>query len=83
MEQILDLKKYVFRAINSFAARNNGPPRRLIFYRDGISEGEFDKVAKLEIEEIKEALARVWEMNKEVLQKTPFPPLTYIVVGKR
>ncbi|KAH9483636.1 Protein argonaute-3 [Psilocybe cubensis] len=82
VEQIVDLKKYVYRAINSFAVKNNGPPARLIFYRDGISEGEFNKVAAIEIGDIKEALVKVYKDNTVPANK-PLPLLTYIVVGKR
>jgi eukaryotic translation initiation factor 2C len=40
-------------AIDSFGQRNNFGPERIIFFRDGVSEGEFDQVAKKEIAAIK------------------------------
>ncbi|KDR81951.1 hypothetical protein GALMADRAFT_240289 [Galerina marginata CBS 339.88] len=39
VEQILDLKKYVTMAVTSFGDKNKSAPKRLIFFRDGLSEG--------------------------------------------
>jgi len=33
-------------------AMRNPPPRRLIFFRDGVSEGEYEQVAQQEIQAI-------------------------------
>jgi len=52
--EIIDgLKEMVMDAIDSFGQRNNFGPERIIFFRDGVSEGEFDQVAKKEIAAIK------------------------------
>jgi eukaryotic translation initiation factor 2C len=80
IEQILDLKKYVMNALDSFGAKNKIPPRKLIFFRDGLSEGEYEGVAAQEIQEIKDAFKELWEKRGV---KDPFPLLTFIVVGKR
>jgi eukaryotic translation initiation factor 2C len=48
-------------------------PKRLIFYRDGVSEGQFKHVLDLELPLIKEACA---ELNIN-------PKITLIIVGKR
>ncbi|SJK96831.1 uncharacterized protein ARMOST_00077 [Armillaria ostoyae] len=50
-------------------------PKRLIFFRDGVSEGEFKRVLDLELPEL-EAACRDAKMN-------PPPKITFIVVGKR
>ncbi|PPQ82370.1 hypothetical protein CVT25_008331 [Psilocybe cyanescens] len=83
VEQIMDLRRYIIEAVGSFAQKNQGPPKRLIFFRDGISEGEFDKVAPLEIAEIKAAFSDLWVKMGVSPQQSPFPRVTYIVVGKR
>jgi len=48
-------------------------PKRLIFYRDGVSEGQFKHVLELELPLIKEACAEL-KIN---------PKITLIIVGKR
>ncbi|PBK85517.1 Piwi-domain-containing protein [Armillaria gallica] len=50
-------------------------PKRLIFFRDGVSEGEFKRVLDLELPEL-EAACRDANMN-------PPPKITFIIVGKR
>jgi len=35
-----------------FYAGRNPPPTRLIFFRDGVSEGEYEQVAQQEIQAI-------------------------------
>jgi len=40
------------RAINEFGDRNNVPPSRIVFFRDGLSEGEYNIVGKEEIDDI-------------------------------
>ncbi|KAF8891134.1 Piwi domain-containing protein [Gymnopilus junonius] len=49
------------------------PPKKLIFYRDGVSEGQFKDVLKLELPLIKEACMEL-KIN---------PKITLIIVGKR
>ncbi|KAG8905954.1 hypothetical protein FRB99_007888 [Tulasnella sp. 403] len=48
-------------------------PKRIIFYRDGISEGQFQECKDVEVQRIKAACRRA-NIN---------PKLTFIVVGKR
>jgi eukaryotic translation initiation factor 2C len=49
------------------------PPKRIIFYRDGVSEGQFQQVLDIELPRLRAACA---EMNMN-------PAITVIVVGKR
>ena len=51
LEIIQDLQNYVRRAMMVYAGRNP-PPKRLIFFRDGVSEGEYEQVAQQEIQAI-------------------------------
>jgi eukaryotic translation initiation factor 2C len=83
-------------AISRFGKVNGTSPRRIIFFRDGLSEGEYTGVGELEFQDIKgwkyiiyfrtvfinypEAIRRVWA---EVKLKDPWPLITYIIVGKR
>ncbi|KAI0041082.1 hypothetical protein FA95DRAFT_1611284 [Auriscalpium vulgare] len=46
-EMRLDLKEMTEAALDNFYKKNNNlPPKRLVFFRDGISEGEFETVAR-------------------------------------
>jgi len=57
--------------------QNSTPPRKVIFYRDGVSEGQFKTVLEEEVPRIKAAF-------EDVGLKGPLQPkLTVIVVGKR
>ncbi|KAI8998763.1 Piwi domain-containing protein [Trametes punicea] len=53
------------------------PPKNIIFYRDGVSEGEFAQVAEREIPMIKSAFV------KSNIPAHLMPKLLFIVVGKR
>ena len=52
-EEISNLGGYLYRAIEHFGNANNAPPKRIIFFRDGLSEGEFENAARKEMEEIR------------------------------
>ena len=43
-EIILDLDKAFVSLLNEFFARYKTFPKRIIFFRDGVSEGQFNKV---------------------------------------
>ncbi|TDL23829.1 Piwi-domain-containing protein [Rickenella mellea] len=75
VEVITELKKLIRTAI-----MDNNPPRRILFFRDGISEGEFDNVAAVEFRDIKDAAKEAWKLGKLT---TPLPTVTYVAVGKR
>ncbi|KAJ7641742.1 argonaute-like protein [Roridomyces roridus] len=60
------------QGVEKKAAPNSGP-ERIIFYRDGVSEGQFKQVLDQELPLIKEACAAL-KIN---------PKITLIVVGKR
>ncbi|KAF8504967.1 Piwi domain-containing protein [Hysterangium stoloniferum] len=79
VEGIIGLGDMMAHAISMFnryhqnVFKQNDNPLRIIFYRDGLSEGEFEVVAREEIKII-----------KKVFQKTKIDAeLVYIVVGKR
>ena len=45
-----DMKGVVKELLLEFSRANNGfKPEKLIFYRDGVSEGQFETVQRLEI----------------------------------
>ncbi|KAJ8093175.1 hypothetical protein PM082_020660 [Marasmius tenuissimus] len=79
LEAIDDLKDMAYEAVIDFTRRNGRPPKRIFFYRDGVSEGEFERVAAQEIPAIKAGLEAVWQRAG----KSEDVKLTYLIVGKR
>ncbi|CAN6222538.1 unnamed protein product [Urochloa humidicola] len=59
----------------SFYKRTSRKPGRIIFYRDGVSEGQFSHVLLHEMDAIRKACAS--------LQQDYLPPVTFVVVQKR
>lgn len=65
-----------------YRLNENRMPARILFYRDGVDEGQFDKVRKQEVKAIKDAHKAVAARYK--LHKTiPEVKLTVVVVTKR
>ncbi|KAF8188322.1 argonaute-like protein [Pholiota molesta] len=79
-EIIENLRQYAAEAIDSFGAKNRSAPKNIIFFRDGVSEGEYERVSQAEIQAIRDACTDVWAKRKIT---DPLPLLTFIVVGKR
>lgn len=53
-EIIEDMYHFVKIALTNFFKEHKGNvPQRIIFYRDGVSEGEFETVAEREVEAVK------------------------------
>ncbi|PKU67875.1 protein argonaute 1A-like [Dendrobium catenatum] len=59
----------------SFKKATGRKPERIIFYRDGVSEGQFNQVLLRELDSIRKACAS--------LQSDYLPPVTFVVVQKR
>ncbi len=51
-EIIENFREYVKKAINNFVQTNNSPPSSIFFFRDGVSEGEYQTVSKHERDEM-------------------------------
>ncbi|KAK0210361.1 Piwi domain-containing protein [Desarmillaria ectypa] len=80
-EIIEKLEPMVISCLEVFYRKNQGQvPQRLIFYRDGVSEGEFEIVRREEMEKSLEAAVRKFYQSKGVNQR---PKLTFLVVTKR
>lgn len=75
-EIIIDLENIVYEHLMFFYQKNRGQkPEKIIFFRDGVSEGQFDEVLQSELQAIRKACARV--------QNDYQPPITFLVVQKR
>ncbi|KAK9511703.1 hypothetical protein O3M35_000311 [Rhynocoris fuscipes] len=75
-EMILDLEEIVVKQLKAFYEYNRGlRPERILFYRDGVSEGQFKKVLETELRAIRRACTKCHNDYK--------PPITFLVVQKR
>lgn len=75
VELIQDLKNMVQRLLRKFYQQSRVKPRRIFFYRDGVSEGQFRDVIDREVASIQEACM--------ALDRDYQPGITFIVVQKR
>lgn len=73
-ERIINLKDITMRLVKSFMEAKNPPPAHILFFRDGLSEGQFGTFGKQEIQEMKEAFT--------ALKPGYQPKLTFVCVGK-
>jgi eukaryotic translation initiation factor 2C len=83
MEVIGELEEMFFTALRYFLFVNRVSPRRVIFYRDGVSDGEFETVEEVEIKALSRAWDRFAENPDAGVPKNYAVPLLFIVVGKR
>ncbi|AQK44273.1 Protein argonaute 1 [Zea mays] len=71
MEEIIqNLDGMIRELLISFYKRTGKKPKRIIFYRDGISEGQFNHVLILEMDAIRKACAS--------LEDGYLPPVTFV-----
>lgn len=76
VEQIEALQEMMVQQLKQFYRVNRGrKPQRIVFYRDGVSEGQFAMVQQHEISAIRRACAE--------LEPDYMPALTMIVIQKR
>ncbi|KAF9003115.1 Piwi-domain-containing protein [Hymenopellis radicata] len=80
-EGLANLKDMAKAAIKQFGEKAGNAPATIIFYRDGISEGELDAVGIHEVELLQTAVDELWvERGLGNMRK---PKITFLVVGKR
>jgi eukaryotic translation initiation factor 2C len=74
-EIIADLANMIKELLKTFYQSCGHKPERILFYRDGVSEGQFKQVMDSEVSAIKAACAS--------LDKSYNPTITFLVVQKR
>jgi hypothetical protein len=74
-ETIENLEGMVVDLLKAFQSRNKRLPQRILFYRDGVSEGQFKKVIEEEVEAMRRAFKRGYGDKP--------PKLTFVIVQKR
>ncbi|UIZ23911.1 hypothetical protein KXD40_009570 [Peronospora effusa] len=75
VEQITHLKDMTIELLKQFYHQTHGKPDRIVFYRDGVSEGQFHMVLNYEVTAIREAC--------QALEVGYMPPITFVIVQKR
>ena len=99
MEIILQLNNIITELLKLFAnSCGNRLPTRIVFYRDGVDDGQYQKVLENELAQIKSAFRGISTTNDIFMTKQPdlhpffvlvvygnrpLPKLTYLVVKKR
>lgn len=74
-EMIRDLQNIVIKQLRQFKQTNQSLPELIMYYRDGVSEGQFQEVLTIELRAMQAAAASVQQGYK--------PNITFIVVQKR
>ncbi|KAK3825007.1 MAG: Piwi domain-containing protein, partial [Benniella sp.] len=74
-ETIADLTSMTMELLRTFYQTCGSKPERILFYRDGVSEGQFNIILKTEIEALRAAC--------QSLEDGYNPSLTFVVVQKR
>ncbi|KAG7452836.1 Piwi-domain-containing protein [Guyanagaster necrorhizus] len=84
-ERIEDLQDMVKSAVDKFAKFSHvGPPKAIIFFRDGVSEAEFANIGNLEKDMIEVALRELYyEHRNDPQWKNKKTRLTFLFVVKR
>ncbi|KAF9165771.1 eukaryotic translation initiation factor 2C, 3 [Actinomortierella ambigua] len=74
-ELIADMEGMMIDLLKTFFQSTGHKPQQILFYRDGVSESQFEEVKKSEVAAIKNACQR--------LEKDYQPKLTFVVIQKR
>ncbi|KAI0248543.1 Piwi-domain-containing protein [Lactifluus subvellereus] len=77
-EGIAELADMMIERLQAFRKRSGLLPKRMIIFRDGVSEGQYDKVNREELPQIFEAFKRIDPKNPRY-----HPTLTIFICGKR
>lgn len=78
-EVIKNLQSAIKELLLAFYKNNNGcRPEAILFYRDGVSQGEFPKVLQYEYKAIRQACAEMGDPSAEYC-----PPITFVTCQKR
>lgn len=74
-EIIADLETITRKQLMTFYEKTRYKPEKIIFYRDGVSDGQFEQVRKMEIQAVRNACSSLNPQYK--------PAITFLVVQKR
>ncbi|RHZ51595.1 hypothetical protein Glove_476g12 [Diversispora epigaea] len=77
-ETIEKLSEMTEELLDEFKKRNQYLPDHIIFYRDGVAEGQFEKIMKEEVKVLKDSLQDFYGKND--IQE---PKITFMIMQKR
>ncbi|KAF9639705.1 hypothetical protein BFW01_g11511 [Lasiodiplodia theobromae] len=80
-EIIEDIGGMTTELLNMYGAKNKKLPSNIVYYRDGVSETQYDAIRKMEITSIEQAWMDLKKSGKPA--STTTVKITCIVVGKR
>ena len=75
VEIIEAIEEMVIELLKNFHRSTKRKPQRILFYRDGVGEGQYEEIVNYEVEHIRSACRK--------LEATYNPTITFIVVRKR
>ncbi|QRV95662.1 protein argonaute 5 [Ceratobasidium sp. AG-Ba] len=78
-EMITDLKEMMIERLTAFKMKNKVLPQRILFFRDGVSEGQFLTVRDDELPKMQEAFKKFPTPDGKPYN----PKLTILIAGKR
>ncbi|KAI1299311.1 Protein argonaute-2 [Halotydeus destructor] len=81
-EMITEIDVMILKIIKAYYKENKELPKHIIYYRDGISEGQFDTVLKEEVVRI-ENVCKTTVTEKLKLKEPYMPKITLAIVQKR
>lgn len=72
-----DIASNITQALQAYKERNQAYPKALVFYRDGVGEGQINQLVEHELNHIQNAIAeaKIYEAGKI--------PLSFVIVTKR
>ncbi|KAG8882866.1 hypothetical protein FRB98_003417 [Tulasnella sp. 332] len=76
-EMITDLAEMMIERLEDYKAKTRRLPKRIIFFRDGVSEGQYKTVVQDELPKIQQACVRMTPGG------TYRPKITLVIAGKR
>ncbi|GMH33186.1 hypothetical protein BSKO_01020 [Bryopsis sp. KO-2023] len=78
-EEISDFKVHFKELLKEFYKRTNQKkPEAIIYYRDGVSDGQFEKVLQYEYAQMREGCKEMGDARADYC-----PPITFVTVQKR
>ena len=79
-EDVADLDTFFKPRLLVWRSKNNALPENILVYRDGVSEGQYDKVLSIELPALQKACKEVYPPSST---KAGLPRISIIIVGKR
>ena len=76
-----ELRDMFIERLLLYEKKNNRLPERIFFYRNGVSESQFDQVVSTELQQIKELCSKMATKERNLKKYTP--TISIIICGKR